>query len=567
MWKYVVMNNQHIADLLFPDVKESIGDIKSNYPDRPSGQLVTRFAPSPTGFLHLGSLFAWMVPWLVARQNQGVFILRIEDTDQNRKVENGITFMSQGLRDFWIEPDEWRISETEDRWDYWSYLQSERLDYYRVFLKHLVATGYAYPCRMSSDEIDQVRQIQKVSKQMPGIYGNYSQRRWWDEQEIIAKIASGDAYVIRLRSPGEYGQKRTFKDVIRWDVNMQEHFQDSVLLKSDWYPTYHLAHLVDDYLMGTTHVIRAEEWLASVPLHVQLFECCWLQAPQYAHLAQLLKTDDGKKRKLSKRKDPEADVKWLVSEWFAKQWILEYLMTIVSPNYEGWQQENVDAFFADHLFELSGMNKSWALVDIVKMEQVNREYLSRLTDAALYQKCFQWSEVYHADFHALLQTNPDYMTAAMWIERHTPKDPKRFARYNDVYDQLLCFDDDLFNGLEYPDFSEKLTQADAEAFLADYKDEEVFLSIRDDVDDTSWDALQARVQEWFAHLREIGQKHKFAINNAAFKEWWWKWKTWDLAMLLRIVLCKAWRTPDLYSVMKVMGKERVLHRIDTFLNA
>jgi len=552
------MDYKALADKLFPDVSETVEELIARYPSRKEWQMITRFAPSPTWFLHLGWIFAALIPWLVTRQNGGVFMLRIEDTDQQRKVENGISFIVNGLAQFGIVPDEWRLTEREDTWTFWPYLQSERLSLYHAFAKHLISLGYAYPCWMTADEIDSVRQWQRIAKQPPGVYGNYSVWRNASMEDIDAKLSSAEPFVIRLKSPGLYGQKKVFLDEIRGEVFAQEHFMDSVLIKSDSYPTYHMAHLTDDTLMWTTHVVRAEEWLPSVPLHVELFELAKLPVPVYAHLAQLLKTEDGKKRKLSKRKDPEADVKWLLTSGLAAQGILEYLMTIVSPRYEIWQQENADKHFVEHDVSLTWLNKSGALVDMMKMEQVNREYLARLSNERLYDEVLAWVKTFSPEwlegFVSLLESDKEYMIAAIGIERHTEKDPKRFVRYGDVYDQIKFFNDAYFAWLGYPDFSEKISVEDAKNALSAYLDSS--FSVWDDSSD---------VQSWFAHLKEFGQAHGFAVNNKQFKEGWRKGKVGDLAMLLRVALCKAQRTPDLFSVMQVMGEQRVKERLKSFV--
>ncbi len=546
-----------LANLMFSDINQTIADLEQRYPAR-QNPICSRFAPSPTGFLHIGGVFSSFAAWRFVKQNNWTFILRIEDTDQKRQVEWAVESLLNSMKTFWISIDEWNLWENgSDVWQYGPYTQSERKELYHTFVKELVAKWLAYPCWMSNEEIDSIREQQQKSKIMPWIYGNYSIYRNKSVDELIKKVKEDPNYIIRFRSHANTQKKIVFEDVLRWKVNMWDNYNDIVLIKSDGLPTYHLAHIVDDYLMRVSHIIRAEEWLTSVPLHLQLFESFGLPSPKYCHLAQLLKVDEetGKKRKLSKRKDPEADVQYFFENGYAVQWILDYLYTIMDSSFEEWQKANPDKSFLDREFVLENMNKSGALFDLVKMESINNEYLSRISTEQLFQESLAWAEKYNTELANLMKQDIDYTKLALNIERHTEKDPKRFSTFKDVDRQLRFFFD-----TEY----EKLIEnwkliIDNFGFDVD--------NLSNFVDEYLWVLdLNFTIEEWFTQLKEIWKKYGFASNNAEFKEWWYVWKIWDLAMIIRVGLCASTKTPDLFSVMKVMGKDRIAKRMKKFIN-
>lgn len=539
-----------IADIVFPDINETIADLGNKFPQR-SNPICSRYAPSPTGFVHIGNIYASLVESQFAHQNWWTFFLRIEDTDQKRLTEWWIDIIINWFKKFWIEIDEWPILPGNlDLWIYWPYIQSKRKSFYDVFVKELISKWLAYPCWMTEEEINQVRENQTKSKLVPWIYWKFSVRRDKSIDEINSKLVETwwKYEVIRFRSPGDLTKKIIFHDEIRWDVNMIDNYNEVVLIKWDWLPTYHMAHVVDDHLMRVSHVIRAEEWLTSVPLHLQLFDACWLQHPKYCHPAQILKLDAGNKRKLSKRKDPEADVEFFFERWYPVQWIIEYLMWIISSEFEWWQIANPDKSYRDFEISFDKMNHAWALFDLVKLNSVCNNYMSRISTDDLYEKTLEWAEQYNPEFAKLMQSDIEYTKAAINIERQTEKDPKRFANFKDVEDQILFFYDSerekLFMGK--PILPEVFTKDLIEKFVMEYSDK---LDLSLDTDG------------WFNQLKDIWKRFWFAGNNAEFKEWWFIWKIWDLAMFLRVQLCCASHTPDLFSVMKVMGKERVISRL------
>ncbi len=552
-----------IADRIFPEVNESITDIQKKFPSR-ENPICSRFAPSPTGFLHIWGIFASLVEWKFAKQNWGTFLLRIEDTDQKRLVEGWVQTIIDGIKTFGISIDEWPIWENNtDVWSYGPYIQSQRRYFYQIFVKQLISEWKAYPCWMSAEEIEQIRAEQTKSKSVPGMYGNYSHRRNKTPDEIFAKLdeTNWDFEVIRFRSPWDLNKKISFDDEIKWKINMIDNYNDIVIIKKDGLPTYHMAHVVDDNLMRVSHVIRAEERLTSVPLHIQLFEACGLIHPKYCHTAQILKLDEGKKRKLSKRHDPEADVNFFFENWFPVQWIIEYIFSVISSEFEDWQIKNPDKSYIDFEIKLDKMNTSGALFDLAKLNSICNNYLSRISTDQLLQEILARAKAYKLDLYELMMSEIDYTKEAINIERHTEKDPKRFTLYGYIDSQIRFFYDkerDKINSSlakiwEKSEDKEYLRAENIDVnivreFFAEY------LNILN---------LDGDVQEWFEQLKQVWKKYGFASNNAEFKEWGYIGKIGDLAMILRIALCGAKQTPDLFSVMKVMGKDRIKNRLSS----
>lgn len=550
-----------IANRLFPEVKESISDIQSKFPAR-ENPICSRFAPSPTGFLHIWWVFASLVEWKYAKQNWGKFLLRIEDTDQKRLIEWWIQTIIDGMKKFGISIDEWPLGENNaDVWNYGPYIQSQRKNFYEIFVKQLISEGKAYPCRMSEEEINTIRENQTKSKSVPGIYGSYSFWREKTPDEIMSKLDETDwtFEVIRFRSPWVMDAKISFDDEIKGKINMIDNYNDIVIIKKDGLPTYHMAHIVDDTLMRVSHVIRGEEWLTSVPLHIQLFNACGLTYPKYCHTAQILKLDDGKKRKLSKRHDPEADVNFFFENAYPIQWIIEYIFGVISSEFENWQVNNPDKDYRDFEIKLDKMNTSGALFDLVKLQSVCNNYLSRISTDELYEQWLDWAKKYKPELAELMLSDADYTKLALNIERHTAKDPKRFTLYSDMDHQIRFFYDkerekNISNIVKIWEKSEdkeylrpeNITVESIRSFISEY------LNILN---------LNWSVEEWFEQLKQTWKKYGFAWNNAEFKEWWYVGKIWDLAMIIRLQLCASKQTPDLFSVMKVMGMDRIKNRL------
>ncbi len=540
-----------LADRLFPDTKQTIQELLELYPARANSNPVLRFAPSPTGFLHFGGLYTSFLCWKYAKQTGGTIYLRIEDTDQKREVEGATALLIQSLKKFGISFDEGPIGENnEEIWSYGPYSQSQRGEIYRVFAKHLVSQGLAYPCRMSEDKLNEIREFQTANKIIPGIYGQYSQRRNASPDELLEKFEKeGQTFpVLRFRSHADTSKKISFSDQLRGEINMIDNYNDIVIIKADGLPTYHFAHLVDDTLMRTTLVLRGEEWLTSVPLHLQLFGAFGLPAPKYGHLAPICKLEDGKKRKLSKRKDPEANVEYFFEAGYAPQAVLEYIMTLADPSYEDRKREDEHRQLSDFDFSLERMNVSGPLFDFVKLQSINNNYLSALSTQELYTQGLNWAQHYNPTLAQLMSEDEEYTLAALDIERHTEKDPKRFTLYSDIEKNIRFFYDSEWEVLkkEKPEFPAGIDPETWKAFVQEYSENY---------------SLDGDVLARFEQLKTIGKKYGFAANNAEFKQGGFVGKVGDLAMFLRIQLCWAKQTPDLFSVMKVLGDKRIKERL------
>lgn len=552
-----------LANLLFPDVTQTVEDIKKQYPDRPTGHKVSRFAPSPTGFLHIWGIYtAYVAEKFVHQWGQnGILCLRVEDTDQKRYVEWALDLIVNWMKEFGINLNEWPIwPNHSDVWNYWPYIQSHRKDLYHIFVKHAVAQWFAYPCWMTEEEIESTRNMQQAAKKIPGIYWEYSKRREASFDQQREMIDAGKPFVVRFKSTAKLGDKVVIQDMIKNEVTTQDNIIDMVLLKSnDWLPTYHMAHLVDDYLMGTTHVIRSDEWFPSMPFHHQLFKTFGFTVPQYGHVAPLLKVDPttNNKRKLSKRHDPEANLQYFFEKGIPTEAILEFLTNIIDPFFEDRQKNNPDNTYKDYEIDISHMNPAWALLDMTKLEFVSKEWLAKLPKDEFVQRALKWAEVYNTEpkikntdllLLDLMNKYPEYTFNVLNIERLTDADPKRYRMFSDIIDQLPTFYDEVRwiarnNSQSLP---EACTTERMQAFVDEYE-EKLDLSMSKD--------------EWFTQLKEIGSRHGFAASNADFKAGWFVGKIWDIAMFLRIKLLCSATTPDLYESMKVMGKERVMNRL------
>ncbi len=553
-----------VANKIFPEITTTPSELMQQFPKR-ANPICSRFAPSPTGFLHIGGVFTAFTTQKFVKQQGGTFILRIEDTDQKRKTEGAVESLISSMKRFGIEMDEGPLGTNgEDIGNYGPYTQSERKKFYQIFVKDLIARGLAYPCRMTEEEIESLRTQQTRAKVATGIYGNYSLYRNKTPDEILEKLTeeenetnnTGKKYIIRFRSTGEVNKKIVFDDILRGKVHMIDNYNDIVLIKKDGLPTYHMAHIVDDTLMQVSHIIRAEEWLTSVPLHLQLFNACQVPAPKYCHLAQLLTIDQetGKKRKLSKSKDPQANVEYFFEKGYAVQGILDYLYTLADSSFEDWQKEHPEQSCFDCELQLEKMNKSGALFDEVKMRSVNNEYLSRISTDELYDISLHWAKTYHTELQKLLESNPDYAKSALDIERSTPqsagqakKDPKRFYSFFDVYNQLVFFFDDEWENLH--DNNWRNTSNTEENNFTDYMGNPIKIPsslskenlapfINDFITEYEQELdLSMTTQEWFDQLKTIGKNYGFAGNNKEFKEGGYIGKIGELAMFLRLQLC------------------------------
>ena len=543
------MDYKDLADLIFPDAKD-ISYYEEKYPRRnlKEGAIVTRFAPSPTGFVHIGGLYQSLIAKTVANQTGGVFFLRIEDTDQKREVENGVTDIVNSLKDFGLEPDEGMISETEEKGEYGPYRQSKRKEIYQAYAKYLIEQGKAYPCFCTPEEVEEIRQKQEAAKIRPGYYGVWAKCRHLTVEEMVEKIKNGESYIVRFKSPGREDRKIKHKDVIKGNVEFPENDQDIVIIKADGLPTYHFAHAVDDHLMGTTHVIRGDEWLSSVPLHLQLFHELGFKPPKYAHIAPIMKNDNGNKRKLSKRKDPEAAVSYYEEEGIPEEAVKEYLLNIANSSFENWRRANKDKDISEFQLQLNKMSVSGALFDMVKLLDVGKTVISKFTAEKVYEESLKWAKRHDEELEKLLE-NKEYSLKVFGIERGNKKPRKDIAKWSDVKENIEYMYDELFysKSHDYP-YQVINNKDEINKILTLYT--EKYYSDEDDK------------QTWFDKIKELSGELGYAKEVKEFKANPGKYTAHvgDVSTVLRVALTSRTNTPDMYEIMRILGKDRIVER-------
>lgn len=546
-------NNEKLAELLLPDIDKTPDYYENLYPARnlPEGARVTRIAPSPTGYLHLGVLFAALVNRITATSTGGVFYTRIEDTDKKREVEGGIEDIIGGLDRFGIKIDEGFISGTEQSGIYGPYQQSHREEIYKTYVKELIKQGLAYPCFCTAEELAEVREIQEAQKIRTGYHGVWAKHRNIGFDEAKALIDQGKPFVIRLKSPGNEEHKITFDDTIKGKIEMPENDEDFVLLKSDGIPTYHFAHAIDDHLMHTTHVLRGDEWISSVPKHIQLFKLLGFKPPKYGHISPIMKLDNGAKRKISKRKDPEAAVHFFAEQGYMSEAVINYLMTVASSDFEDWRRANPDTSYKDFKFNLKKMSVSGALFDENKLIDVSKTMVSKLSSNEVYCLLTEWAEEFNSKYYSILTQNPEYTKAVFAIDRDVPKPRKDIAKWNEAKDYFSY----MFDSLYTPDYAlpENIQSEDAKTFLQKYV--EIY---NPDLDR----------QEWFDQIKAIAPEIGFAAETKEYKAnpEAFKGHAGDLSSVLRIAITGRRNTPDLCSIMSVLGKDKCINRIKNMIS-
>ena len=545
------MTYKELADLIFPNVKE-INYYEEKYPERnlEEGAIVTRYAPSPTGMMHIGGLYQALIAKMVSKKTNGVFFVRIEDTDQKREVENGISNIVNALKDFDIMPDEGMISETEEIGKYGPYKQSLRKDIYQSYAKYLLEQGKAYPCFATAEELDEMRAKQEAAKVRTGYYGVWAKYRNLSLDEMAEKINAGVPYIIRFKSPGREDRKIKHKDLIKGNVDFPENDQDVVIIKSDGLPTYHFAHAVDDHLMHTTHVIRGDEWLSSVPLHLQLFQELGFKAPKYAHISPIMKNDNGNKRKLSKRKDPEAATSYYEEIGIPSLAVKEYLLNIANSTFENWRRQNKDAEIEKFDFKLNKMSVSGALFDMVKLQDVSKIVISKMTAKEVYEKSLEWANRHDEELAKMLE-DKEYSLKVLGIERGNTKPRKDIAKWSDVKENIIYMYDDKFLNEEqnYP-YQVINDQNDINRILDLYI--EKYYNPEDDK------------QTWFNKIKELAGEMGYAEEVKEFKAnpEMYKAHVGDVSTVLRIALTGRTNTPDMYEIMEVLGKTSMTKRFE-----
>ena len=541
-----------LAQMLFPRILKTPDYYEEMYRKRelPEGARVTRFAPSPTGFLHFGNLFTCLVSYKTAKTTDGVFYVRVEDTDQKRKVEGAIEVMLKGLSVYGIVPDEGVFSETEQFGAYGPYYQSERKIIYQTYAKELVRQGYAYPCFMSAEELDEIR-AQQESESIKGIWGIWAKHRDLSLEEIEDRLSKGMPWTLRLKSPGTPEGKCFFDDMIKGKIEMPENVQDVVLLKSDGIPTYHFAHAIDDHLMRTTHVVRGDEWISSAPIHLQLFKVLGFKPPKYAHVAPIMKEENGGKRKLSKRKDPEAAVTYYAEEGYPSESVNEYMMTLANSNFEDWRRMNQNEDIDKFPFNLKKMSVSGALFDMVKLTDVSKNVICKMPAEKVYSLSYEWAKEYCPALASLYEKDADRATAILNIDRENKKPRKDIAKWSDIPDYISYMYDETFKPCY--ELTGNATPALAVKVLEKYIDA---VDLSDSKD------------EWFARIKGMCEAVGCTPNVKEYKQNpdAFDGHVGDVSTVIRVALTGRTNTPDLYEITRLLGESTVKSRLKAALD-
>lgn len=551
------MNLQSLANAIFPDIDKNPQFYIDKYPKRnlKKGAKVTRYAPSPTGFQHIGGVFSALIDERIATQSEGVFFLRIEDTDQKREVKGAIEDTIKTMHKFGLDFTEGMTGDTTSKGEYGPYRQSERGEIYKTFAKDLIAKDLAYPCFCTSEDLEKLREKQISEKLTPGYYGEYASCRNLSAEEALEKINNGERYIIRLKSPGNSEKRVEFHDLIKGDISFPENNQDIVIIKSDGLPTYHFAHAIDDALMGTTTVIRGEEWLSSLPIHVQLFDVLKFKKPEYAHTPTIMKQDGGSKRKLSKRKDAESAVSYYDEEGYPMISVIEYLLNIINSTFEEWREENPFADYHEFKVSLDKMSKSGALFDIVKLNDVSKNVICRLKADVVYDYYTNWAKEYNKEMYELVTSNENMCKEVFNIDKEGPKPRKDFAKWNDVKEKIFFFFDELFNndGIDNIELPKKIELVEAQRIIEAYSKAYNFNTDKD---------------TWFEELKSVAVELGYATDRKAFKKdpEAYKGMVSDVAGSVRSALTHRANTPDLYTIMQIMGEEKVRERFNKFIS-
>lgn len=550
------MSHQQMADLLFPDVTQEPADLFTLYPARelPPEAMVTRFAPSPTGALNIGGLYATLISERLAHQSNGVFYLRIEDTDKKREVPGGVENILQSLVYSGVQWDEGPFLSGEDVGSYGPYKQSLRDGIYRVFLKHLIREGLAYPCFCNDEDLNQIRQSQQNSKVTPGYYGEWAKHRGITFEQTQEEIALGKPFVIRLRSSGSPNKKVIHYDLVKGRIAFPENDQDIVIMKTNGLPTYHFAHAIDDRLMGTTHVIRADEWLSSLPIHIQLFELLGFPLPKYGHIAPIMKLEGTSKRKFSKRKDLDGTAEYYKTQGYPGFALGEYFMNLINSGFEEWRTVNPQKAYHEYLISTDKMNSSGALLDMNKLNDTSKEVISRLTSEDVYELLYKWSKEFDSELFETLQKDKEYTLKILSIGRNSAKPRKDYAKWSEIKPMIAYFydgwfEEDASSGYLHLD---SIRMDQAQTIIQRYSD--LF-------------SLECGREVWFSEIQSLAADLGYAKDMKQYKAnpEQYKGHVGDIAMVIRVALTNRNQTPDLYDLMKVMGNQRIVERMRRFM--
>ena len=549
------MDYKKLAELLFPDVKLTLDDLEKRYPKRnlKDGAIVTRFAPSPTGFLHIGSVFTCLVADNFAKKSGGVFILRIEDTDQNRKIEDGVKLIIQGLNRYHINFDEGVDEAGNDYGNYGVYTQSKRKDIYMAMAKYLVSIGKAYPCFCDDETSQRDKAIQEANKELIGYYGSYAHCRDLTLEEVEANLKAGKKFAIRLKCESNADHKIVVDDAIRGTLKLSDNFNDVVILKRDFLPPYNFAHACDDHFMRVNLVIRGDEYIPSIAEHLQIFNALGFEPIKYAHVAPMQKMEGNSKRKISKRKDPEANVAFYLEEGYPVDGVREYLLNVANSNFEEWRKVNPNANIDDFVVTTEKMSKSGALFDLPKLNDVSKNVISKFDAKTVYDLCLEWAEQYDADFAKILKDNKEYAIKVFSIERGTAKPRKDIAKWNETKSAFGYFFKNLFNPTELEEY-EFNTQKFSKDSIKKVVDK--YIGVYEQ---------EADNQTWFAKIKELGVEFGFANDMKEYKANPDKYvgHYGEVASILRVAITTRANTPDLYQICTLLGYDEVIRRLKT----
>lgn len=546
------MTTKDLADLIFPNITKTVADYEAMYPERnlKEGAKVTRYAPSPTGFMHIGNFMSATIDYVMAKKDDGIFYLRNEDTDSAREIEGAVEYIRHVLQHYNMNPDEYEYRDTQEiKGEYGPYIQSERKEIYHAFIKHLIIEGKAYPCFLTQEEMDSIREAQTKDKRRIGIYGRYAKYRNLTPAEAAERIKNGEKYTIRLKSTGDFNRKFKFNDLANGEMEFPENDIDIPIMKSsNLLPTYHFAHLVDDHLMRTTHVVRGQEWISSIPIHYELFKTFGFKMPKYIHTPLILKKDGDKIRKISKRLDPEARMTYYEEKGYPIYSVIEAIMTIANSNYEQWREGHPDAPFTEFDFSPKKMSSSGALFDLDKLDNISKNYLSKLKATEVFNLLDTWSSEYDKDFNNLINKYKDYTISVLNIEREQKKPRKDYASLSEIKGQIWYMYDELFTDVTY-NFDSKYSKEDINEVLTSYFND--YYNEEDDKD------------TWFNKMKELTDKLGYCSNMKEYKENPSKYKgsVADISNIIRVSITTLTQTPDLYIILKLLGKSRIKERL------
>ncbi len=548
------MTYKDLANVIFPNINKTIEDYEKMYPERNLGQnaKVTRYAPSPTGFMHIGNFYSVLIDYVIAKKDNGVFYLRNEDTDQAREVEGAVEYIRHVLEHYKLIPDEYEYRDTnETKGNYGPYIQSERKEIYQAFIKYLIEEEKAYPCFLTQEEMDVIRENQSKSKLRIGIYGKYAKYRNLSPDEAIKRIQDGENYTIRLKSEGDFDEKFKFFDLANGEMELHENDIDTIIYKSSTgLPTYHFAHLVDDHLMRTTHVIRGQEWMSSIPVHYELFKTFGFIMPKYIHTPLILKKDEDKIRKISKRLDPEARMEYYEEKGYPIYSVIEAIMTIANSNYEAWRESHPDSDFTEFEFSPKKLSPSGALFDLDKLDNISKNYISKLKATEVFDLLDNWSKEYDTNFNEIVNKYKEYTTNILNIEREQKKPRKDYACMKDIKPAIWYMYDELYEPQNY-EWGKINDLEEIKSILNNYFNN--YFDINDDK------------ETWFNKVKELTDSMDgYTSNMKEYKQEPDKYKgsVADISTVIRVAITSRSMTPDLYEILKLLGKDRILKRIE-----